>query len=326
MDRLRTLRTFISVAEHASFAEAGRRLNMSPTTVTRTVAALEASLGVQLLMRTTRSVRLTEDGAAFLERCRAGIAEIDGAFDAVRGSRSAPRGTLTVTAPVMFGRLHILPIVVEMLRLYPDLQIRLLLLDRVVRMVEEGVDIAVRIADLADSSLHMLRIGEVRRVLSASPAYLRERGEPLTLADLRHHDLIAVEDEVGPHHGWGVEVGQRSGRSPRLSVNSVDAAVVAAVSGLGIVRTLSYQISDHIAAGRLQRVLVGEPAPPVPVSMLFQSRRRDQPNIRAFSDVARRRLGGAELYAAKAPLWMVKSGALPAPRAVNAVIEDRRWS
>ena len=295
MDRLRTLRTFISVAEHASFAEAGRKLNMSPTTVTRTVAALEASLGVQLLMRTTRSVRLTDDGAAFLERCQTGIAEIDGAFDAVRGSRSAPSGMLTVTAPVMFGRLHILPIVVEMLRLYPDLQMRLLLLDRMVRMVEEGIDIAVRIADLPDSSLHMRRIGEVRRVLSASPAYLAERGEPATLADLRHHDLIAVEDEVGPHRGWGVEGRPRSSKPPRLSVNSVDAAIVAAVSGLGVVRTLSYQISEHIAAGRLQQVLPDDLTPSVPVSLLFQSGRRDRPNIRTFSEVAQRQLGGATL-------------------------------
>jgi len=295
MDRLRSLRTFISVAEHASFAEAGRRLNMSPTTVTRTVAALEASLGVQLLMRTTRSVRLTDDGAAFLERCRAGIAEIDGAFDAVRGSRSAPRGLLTVTAPVMFGRLHILPVVTEMLRLYPDLQVRLLLLDRVVRMVEEGVDIAVRIADLPDSALHKLRIGEVRRVLSASPDYLRDRGEPATFADLRRHDLIAIEDEVGPHRGRAAEGGHRSANPPRLSVNNVDAAIVAAVSGLGIVRALSYQISDHVAAGRLQVVLSDHPAPPVPVSLLFQSARRDRPNIRAFSEGAQRQLGAGAL-------------------------------
>ncbi|HLG84119.1 MAG TPA: LysR family transcriptional regulator [Bradyrhizobium sp.] len=294
MERLRTLRTFIGVAEHASFAEAGRRLNMSPTTVTRTVAALEASLGVQLLMRTTRSVRLTEQGAVFLERARAGIAEIDGAFDAVRGSKLAPRGTLTVTAPVMFGRLHVLPIVAEMLRLYPDLQIRLLLLDRVVRLVEEGIDIAVRIADLPDSALHMLRIGEVRRVLSASPAYLQERGEPAALADLRHHDLIAVEDEVGPQRGWGVEAGRRA-RPPRLSVNNVDAAIVAAVSGLGIVRTLSYQVADHIAAGRLRPVLAKEKAPAVPVSLLFQGGRKDQPNIRAFTEVARRQLSGTPL-------------------------------
>lgn len=295
MDRLRQLRTFISVAEHASFTEAARRLNMSPTTVTRTIAALEASLGVPLLMRTTRSVRLTEDGAAFLKRCRAGLAEIDQAFEAVRGAGPTPRGTLTVTAPVMFGRLYVLPIITEMLTLYPDLQVRLLLLDRVVRLVDEGVDIAVRIADLPDSSLHMLRIGQVRRVLSASPHYLKEQGEPATLADLRHHDLITIEDEAGPNQGCGLEESGRSGRSPRLLVNNMDAAISAAVAGLGIIRALSYQIADHEAAGRLQRVLVDEPAPALPISLLFQSGGKDRPNIRAFIDVARRRFSGTIL-------------------------------
>lgn len=289
MDRLKTLQTFVCVAEHASFAEAGRRLNLSPTTVTRSIAALEASLGASLLMRTTRSVRLTEEGAAFLERARAGLAEIDNAFEAARGSRLVPRGTLTVTAPVMFGRLHILPVITEMLGRYPDLRIRLLLLDRVVRLVEEGIDIAVRIADLPDSALHMQRIGEVRRALSASPAYVQAHGLPLALGDLRHHDLIVVEDEVGPQRGWGVERAGRA-RLPRLSVNNVDAAIAAAVSGLGVVRSLSYQVADHIAAGRLVPVLDGDQAPAVPVSLLFQSGRKDQPNIRAFIEVAQRQL------------------------------------
>lgn len=295
MDRLRTLRTFISIAEHASFAEAARRLNLSPTTVTRSIAELEASLGVQLLMRTTRSVRLTEEGALFLERCRAGVAEIDQAFDTVRGTAQTPRGTLTVTAPVVFGRLHVLPVVTEMLALYPELQIRLLLLDRVVRLVDEGIDIAVRIADLPDSAMHMLRIGEVRRVLSASPTYLAEKGEPAAPTDLRYHNMIAIEDEAELYRGWGTEKLGRSGQPPRLSVNSVDAAISAAVAGLGIVQTLSYQISDHLAAGRLKRVLADEPAPALPVSLLFQSGRKDRPGIRAFVELARLRLSGVDL-------------------------------
>ncbi|MFC7091544.1 LysR family transcriptional regulator [Halomonas salifodinae] len=295
MDRLRTLRTFICVAEHASFAEAGRRMNMSPTTVTRTIAALEANLGVQLLMRTTRSVRLTEEGALFLERCRAGLAEIDGAFDIVRGGRSTPRGTLTVTAPVMFGRLHVLPVVVELLRLYPELQVRLLLLDRVVRMAEEGIDVAVRIAELPDSSLHMLRVGQVRRVLSASPAYLAARGRPTSLSHLRDHDVIWGEDEIGPHRGWGLDEVRRSRRPARLSVNHMDAAVAAAVAGLGVVRTLSYQIADDVAAGRLEQILTDDAAPALPISLLFQSGRRDHPNVRAFIDAAKQHLQGVSL-------------------------------
>lgn len=295
MDRLRTLRTFICVAEQASFAEAGRRLNMSPTTVTRTIAALEASLGVQLLMRTTRSVRLTEEGALFLERCRVGLAEIDEAFDIVRGGRSEPRGTLTVTAPVMFGRQHVLPVVAELLRRYPELQVRLLLLDRVVRMVEEGIDVAVRIAELPDSSLHMLRVGQVRRVLSASPAYLATRGRPTSLSGLRHHDVIRVEDEIGPHRGWGLDEVRRSGRPARLSVNHMDAAIAAAVAGLGVVRTLSYQVADDVAAGRLEHILPDDAAPALPVSLLFQNGRRDHPNVRAFIDAAKQHLQGGSL-------------------------------
>lgn len=294
MDRLRTLRVFVSVADHQSFAAAARRLAMSPSTVTRVIAGLEADLGVPLLMRTTRSVRLTEEGAAFLERCRAGITEIDQAFETAQGKGSAPGGTLTVTAPVMFGRLHILPIVTEMLALYPKLQIRLLLLDRVVRLVEEGVDIAIRIADLPDSSMHMLRIGQVRRVLSASPAYLERRGKPATVSDLQEHDLIAIEDQVDPQRGSAID-GRQTRRPPRLSVNSIDAAIAAAVAGLGIVQTLSYQITDHYAAGTLRPVLPDDLAPILPVSLLFQSGRKDRPNIRAFVDVAQRRLKNAML-------------------------------
>ena len=295
MDQLRTLRVFISVAEHASFAAAARQLNMTPSAVTRAIAALEESLGVSLLMRTTRSVRLSEEGVAFLERCRVGIAGIDEAFEIVRGGGKNPAGTLTVTAPVMFGRLHILPVVLEMLALYPELKVRLLLLDRAVQLVEEGVDIAVRIADLPDSSMHMLRIGEVRRVLSASPSYLTAQGEPVTPADLRQHDLIAIEDEVGPLRGRGVAYAGRTGPSPRLSVNSVDAAIAAAVAGLGIVQTLSYQIADYLAVGALRQLSAGDPAPALPISLLFQSGGRDRPNIRAFVELARQRFDGVVL-------------------------------
>lgn len=288
MDRLRALRTFICVAEYSSFAEAGRRLNLSPTTVSRTIAALEASAGVQLLMRTTRSVRLSDDGVLFLERCRAGVAEIDAAFELVRGRRQAPSGTLVVTAPVMFGRLHVQPIVFELLRLYPELHVRLLLLDRVVNLVEEGIDVAVRISDLADSGLHMLRVGEVRRVLSASPAYLASRGRPDTLSDLRHHDVVWIENEAGPHRGWGLNDARRFGRPARLSVNNVEAAVAAAVAGLGVVRTLSYQTADEVAAGRLEHLLTDDTGPALPVSLLFQSGRKHHPNVRAFIDAAKR--------------------------------------
>lgn len=290
MDRLRTLRTFISVAKHESFAEAGRRLNLSPTTVSRTIAALESSLGVQLLRRTTRSVRLTDDGALFLEHCRAGIAEIDQAFDIVQGRRSAPSGLLTVTAPVTFGRRYIQPVILELLRLHPDLQIRLLLVDRVVNLVQEGIDVAVRIADLPDSSLHMLPIGEVRRVFSASPGYLATHGRPTSVSELGRHDVIWIENEAGPHRGWGLDEIRRFGRLARLSVNNVEAAVSAAVSGLGVIRTLSYQVADELSAGRLEQLLTDDTTPTLPVSLLFQSGRKSHPNVRAFIETAKRHL------------------------------------
>ena len=294
MDRLRALRTFIAVAEQASFAEAARRLATSPTTVTRVVAGLEQELGVPLLIRTTRTVRLTEDGAIFLNRCRAALTEIDDAFETVRGGGLEPHGTLVVTAPVMFGRLHILPIVLELLQTYPDFRVRLLLMDRMVHLVEEGIDIAVRIAEPPDSALNMVRIGEVRRVLSASPGYLLQHGKPGRASDLRDHALIAIEDEVGGQLDWRFSEGRRKRMvAARLTVNNVDAAISAAVAGHGIVHTLSYQVADHFAEGRLQQVLVGDPSPAIPICLLFQSGRRNTPNIRGFVAAARRRLGAS---------------------------------
>ncbi|MVW79748.1 LysR family transcriptional regulator [Bordetella sp. 02P26C-1] len=288
MDRLRTLRLFVSVAEHASFAEAGRQMHLSPTTVSRTIAALEGRLGVQLLRRTTRSVRLTEEGTLFLERCRAGIAEIDRAFDVVRGRATAPSGLLTVTAPVLFGRRHIQPIVVELLERYPDLRIRLLLLDRVVNLVDEGIDIAVRIAHLPDSSMHTLPVAEVRRVFAASPNYLLRHGRPRSINELSTHALIWTEDEYGLNHGWGLDDARRLGPTARLSVNNVEAAIAAAVAGLGVVRALSYQIVDELKSGVLEH-LITDAGPAIPVSLLFQGGRQDHPNVRAFIEAAKAR-------------------------------------
>jgi DNA-binding transcriptional LysR family regulator len=296
MDRLRALRTFIAVAERASFAEAARRLALSPTSVTRIIAKLEGLLGTSLLVRTTRKVRLTDEGAIFLDRCRAALAELDEAFETVRGGSRQPHGTLTVTAPVMFGRLYVVPMVTQMLKTSPKLQVRLLLMDRLARLVEEGIDVAVRIGELPDSELHMTRIGHVHRMLSASPRYLRERGEPSKIADLAHHTLIAIEDEAGTRNVWDTQKSRRSHASAtRLFVNNVDAAIAAAVAGIGIVQTHSYQVADHLAHRRLKRVLVATPAPSIPVSILFRGGRREDPNIRAFIAAARQHVGKHEL-------------------------------
>ena len=180
MDRFEALKTFVAVADHRSFAEAARRLRISPTAASRAIGDLEDALGVTLLRRTTRSVGLTPEGAAYLERCRIALDELDDAERSLRGEDAEPRGDLIVTAPVVFGRMHILPIVTKLLRAHPQLDVHLILVDRVIRLVEEGIDVAVRIADLSDSSLHAIRVAEIRRVLVASPAILLNRACPLT--------------------------------------------------------------------------------------------------------------------------------------------------
>ncbi|MEO8374923.1 MAG: LysR family transcriptional regulator [Sphingomonas bacterium] len=288
MDRLEMLRTFVTVADQASFAEAARRMRISPTAASRAIAELEHSLGTALLRRTTRSVRLTEEGAAYLERCRAALADLDDAALALRGDRAIPGGTLVVTAPVTFGRLHILPIATALLRDYPALKVELMLIDRVVRLVDEGIDVAVRIGDLSDSALHALKVAEVRRVLIASPDYLATVNSPVSVAALHEHPLIAFT-ELDRAHEWRFgPAGKPAIRiEPRLSVNTADAAIAAAVDGLGIARVLSYQAIDAIAAGKLVTLLDSFAPPPLPVHLVYQANRRASVNVRAFIDAAR---------------------------------------
>jgi DNA-binding transcriptional LysR family regulator len=291
MDRLEMLRTFVVVADQASFAEAARRLRISPTAASRAVSVLEASLGTSLLRRTTRSVRLTEGGAAYLERCRAALAELDDAALALRGAGAAPGGTMVITAPIVFGRLHILPVVMRLLHDHPALAIRLTLSDRVVRLVDEGIDVAVRIGDLSDSALHALKVAEVRRILVASPAYLAARGVPANVAMLHDHDLISFgeaesEWRFGPAGKPAIRI------SPRLAVNSADAAIAAAAAGLGITRILSYQAIDALAAGRLVQLLDAVAPPPLPVHLVYQAGRGAAVNVRAFIEGARRHFAG----------------------------------
>jgi DNA-binding transcriptional LysR family regulator len=283
MDRFEALKTFVAVADHRSFSQAARTLRISPTAASRAIAELEESLGVTLLRRTTRSVGLTPEGAAYFERCRVVLDELDDAARSLRGENAEPRGTLTVTAPVVFGRMHILPVVTGLLRLHRNLDVQLMLIDRVIRLVEEGIDVAVRIADLSDSSLHAVRIAEVRRALVASPAYLADRAAPASVADLLNHDLI-VFDDFALNGEWRFT---QSGRpaircEPRLLTNSVEAAIDAALDGLGIARALSYQVDAHVRAGRLRYLLPEFDPPAVPVNLLFQATRRRSPNVRAL--------------------------------------------
>lgn len=293
MDRLDRIRIFHAVADRASFAEAARHLNISPVSASRAVAALEEELGVQLLRRTTRSVGLTEEGGDYLGRSRHALAELEDAARAVRGEDSRPRGLLVVTAPLIFGRMHVMPIVAGLLRDHPGLTVRLSLIDRMVRLVEEGVDIAVRIAHLPDSALRAAQIAGTRRVLVASPDYLARRGMPAAPSDLPAHDLIAF-DTFTQNGEW--RLGETSVRvEPLLATNSVEGAIEAALRGLGITRLFSYQVAAYLAEGRLVRLLADYEPDNVPVSLVYQANRQLSANIKGFIAAARAALPGCPL-------------------------------
>lgn len=288
MDRLDRVRLFCEIAERASFAKAARALRVSPSAATRAVAALEDELGVSLFRRTTRSVNLTPEGAAYLEQARHALAVLDNAARSLRGGDAEPRGSLVVTAPIVFGRMHILPIVLRLLRDHPRLNVRLTLNDRVVRLAEEGIDVAVRIAELSDSALRAVKVADVRRVLVASPAYLAARGAPKAAAQLKQHDLIAVENFTQNGEWRFAGPGRPAVRVvPRLFTDSVEAAIAAAIDGLGVARVLSYQVARHIRERRLAPVLGVLAPPPVPVNLVFQANRQHAPNVRALLSAAR---------------------------------------
>jgi len=298
MDRLDAMRTFVAVADLGSFAGAARRLRLSPAAVTRAVALLEDRLGQMLLNRTTRSVRLTERGAMYLATCKRILMDIDEADRRVQGEDAAPRGLLTIAAPIMFGRLHVLPVVGHMLRDHRNLAVRLTLSDRMVHLVEEEIDAAVRIGDLADSAMMALTVGAVRRVLVASPDYLAVRGAPVTPAALAGHDLIAFET-IDATNDW------RFARSsvriePRLAVNTADAAIAAAEAGLGITRTLSYQVHAALEAGRLRVLLDDFAPPPIPVTIVYPRRRQASANVAVFVQSARQHLRALPVIAGTA--------------------------
>lgn len=287
MDRFDAMRIFVSVASCGSFAEASRQLRLSPSVATRAIAQLEDQLGLTLLTRTTRSLRLTERGAIFLESCRQILDDLDSAQRRVRGEDAEPRGEMTVSASIVFGRLHVLPIIERLLREHQRLKVRLLLSDRNVHFVEDGVDVAIRIGDLADSSLLAVTLGAVSRVLVASPDYLVRRGEPRLPADLAGHDIVAFEG-LGVTNEWRFREPEAVVRiDPRLTVNSADAALAAAEAGLGITRALSYQVRTAIEAGRLVPLLQPFAEAASPVSAVYPARRVGSANVAAFTRAAR---------------------------------------
>ena len=292
MDRLQAMEVFAVVAEAGGFARAARRLHLSPPAVTRAVAALESRLGARLLNRTTRSVSLTEAGLRFLDSARRLLAELDEAERSAAGTTATPSGHLRVTAPVTFGRLHLMPVLSAYLRAQPQVTATLVTLDRVVNLIEEGFDVAVRIAQLPDSTLVARRIGEVRRRLVASPGYVAQHGLPQHPDDLRAHALIGFEG-MFPGGEWRyAEKGRPSAvhLAPRLIVNDALAAIEAAVRGEGLTAALSYMVEPQLAAGSLVDVLGAFTPPAVPVQLVYPQSRLMAAKVRAFIDFAAPRL------------------------------------
>ncbi len=294
MDRIDAMKVFVSAVDEGSLAGAGRRLGRSPAAVSRAIAFLEQHVGAELLHRTTRSLKLSEAGERYAAACRRVLLELEEADIAAAGERSAPRGTLTLTAPVITGEDVLRPVLDAFMSEYPTVSARLYLLDRPVNLIDEGIDVALRIAHLADSSFVAIRLGEVRRVIAASPAYLARHPVIHEPADLARHQIIAMT-----HFGldsWSFPPAKSSSVprtvqfAPRLVVNTVRSAVASAAEGHGVVRLFSYHISEEIRQGRLQILLDKDEFPPLPVHLLAPQGRFSVPKVRAFVDFAVPRL------------------------------------
>ena len=295
MDRLEHLRVLVAVADSGGLAAAARRLGHSPPAVTRAVAQLEQRIGAQLLVRTTRHVRLTDAGERFVADARRILAELDEAEALAGGAFREPQGLLSITASSMFGRLHVAPLVLDYLDRHPRVQVRTLFVDRIVHLVDEGYDVAVRIAHLPDSGLTAVRVGAVRRVVVASPAYLAAHGEPRSAQDLAAHVGIGFTQGGGPAAPWALYPGGR--REPvelatPLVANTGEMAIAAAVAGRGLTRALSYQVADEVAHGRLRIVLADQEPPPIPVQVVYPAGRKAAAKVRAFIDLAVEHLRG----------------------------------
>jgi DNA-binding transcriptional LysR family regulator len=292
MDRLRAMEVFVAVADAGSFARAGERLRISPPAVTRAVSALEERLGARLFNRTTRSLNLTEAGQRFLESSRRLLAELEEAERDAVGEASVPHGHLTITASMTFGRMALSRIVEEFLSAHPRISASVMLVDRVVNLIEEGIDVAVRIGDLPDSSLVARRIGEVRRVMVASPGYLKKCGAPEHPSELKLHSVIAFTGLMA-NREWRFSEGGRAGQvslHPRLEINDAAAAINAAKSGEGITSVLCYMVGEKIRSGELVPVLEPYWPAPAPVQIVYPHSRLLAAKVRAFVDFATPRL------------------------------------
>lgn len=286
------MRLFVAVAEAEGFAPAARKLGVSAPAATRAVAALEQRLGTPLLHRTTRQVRLTDAGGRYLQDCRRILGEIDEAEASATGAHGAAAGPLGVTAPAMFGRLFVAPILLDYARRHPEVAPRLYLADRLVDLIDEGYDVAVRIAHLQDSTLTATRVGQMRRVVCASPGFLKAHGEPRTPDALATLDAIAFAP-IGPAREWSFQSGTRVRTirpSVRFVANTAEVAVAAAVAGQGLTSVLRYQAAPELKSGKLKVVLADHELPPVPVQVVHREGRRANARVRGFVDLAVERL------------------------------------
>ena len=296
------MRAFVASVDRGSLASAARGLGYSPATMTRAIAMLEKRLEVRLLHRSTRALHLTPFGEMYLATCRDILGVLDAAESGAKAEQEKPRGLLTITAPLMFGRLHVRSVVDAFLDANPEVRARLILLDRVANVVEEGIDLAVRVAHLSDSSLTATQVGDVRRVLCAAPSYIARRGMPRTPADLREHACI-MERDGAETELWRFANPQRRSLlpiavRPRLMVNSAAAAVDSAIGGHGITRVMSYQASAAVAAGKLVVLLPQNEPPPIPVHIVLPSTHMKTQKQRAFVSFAAPLLRQALLDAA----------------------------
>ncbi len=292
MDRFDSMMAFVTAVDEGSLAAAARRLRHSPAAVTRSIAALEERLGTRLLHRTTRALRLTQAGSDYLQVCRHVLRELEAAEMGASTEHSLPRGLLTVAAPALLGRLSLRPLLDRFLDANPLVQGRLILVDRIVHLVDEGIDVAIHAGELPDSGLHATSLGEVRRVVCASPAYLERHGVPGTPGDLSSHVCIVATDPSGGETWSFRPAPDRGSRlqsvalKPRLAVNGAAAAIDSVLEGRGISRMMASQIRAELEAGALVLLLSRYEPPPVPVHLVFAEARQASAKVRAFIDFA----------------------------------------
>ena len=300
MDRFHLISVFVAVVDANGFAGAARKLGISPPAVTRAISALEQQLAVRLLTRTTRTVRVTQAGERYVQDCRRILAEMADADESAAGLHGQTGGHINITAPVLFGANFVMPVVVEFLQRYPLVDASCYFLDRVVNLMDEGVDVGVRIGELPDSSMRAIRVGQVRRVIFAAPAYLAKHGTPRTPADLQAHCIVSATG-VNASLDWRLVsngVAQTIKIRPRMTTTTNDSAVQAALGGFCVSRLLSYQVDEYLNDGRLVALLVAYEPEPVPVHVIHREGRHASQKVRAFLDLAVERLRGNPVFSA----------------------------